>query len=243
MKNFPNAKNCRSCLKDLGKRPVNDAALFIEAERKQIPNPTLFELPEDYVETKSYWQRVKGIILERDPNVIKEIGSRENLQSEATYSLALILTVMSLITIVDWAINPEVEISSIKLLLIPILYTFSFGFFSIFLAIYFSRLTTGTTQLVHRNFIYRPIVYAFSIRLLETIILLILTITHNNLTFGLLFIALSIYEFVLFGMIISKLLDRSLLIGLITIFSSYLIARSLAILLTNGYLVVFEAIF
>lgn len=243
--NFENAKNCRSCLQMLGLKDItkkSDESIFLQTEFDKIPESTEYQIPKDYVETSSYGQRLRAVIWDRDIHVVKELARRKDLQGEAVNRLFVVLALMSILTIIDWTVDPDINISRVEYVLGTVLHTFTFGYFFLFILTYLGRLITGNAFIMDRNYVFRPLSYIFAIRLLDTFIHMLGTVT-NNAFVGLFYTIIIIYEVVLFSGSIAKILDTKAYVGFITAAISYLIALTLSLLTINLFFFTVDVLF
>lgn len=229
-KNFENAKNCRSCLQVLGLKELtrqSDESIFLQTEFNKIPEPTEYQRPDGYEETTGYWQRLRLVIWDRDIDTIKEISHREDLQDEASNSLFIVVSLMSIFTIIDWSLNQDIAVSFPLLVFGAFILIFTNSYLFIFLYIYLGKLWAGSKFNIDRNFVFRPAVYVFTIRGLESFVLLLANTTGSG------YAALFLFMILIYGLIVSisvftKIFDAKLYVGVVTVLLAFLVSFNLS---------------
>ncbi|MCE7735177.1 MAG: hypothetical protein GPJ54_09890 [Candidatus Heimdallarchaeota archaeon] len=232
-KNFENAKNCRSCLQVLGLKELtkkSDDSIFLQTEFNKVPEPTDYQRPEEYEETTGYWQRLRLVIWDRDIHTIKELSHREDLQDEATNSLFIIVSLMSIFTIIDWSLNQDITISFPLFVIGVFILVFSNSYLFIFLFVYLGRMWSRSSNTMDRNFVFRPVTYVFALRALEGFLLLLANTTNNGFV-GLFWFMILIYSIIVSISVFGKIFDTKLYIGIITVIFAFLISFNLSRLL------------
>lgn len=230
MKNFETAKNCRSCLQVLGLKELtrkSDDSIFLQTDFDRIPEPTEYQRPEGYEETTGYWQRLRLVVWDRDIHAIKEISYRENLQDEASNSLLIVISLMSIFTIIDWSLNQDIAFSFPLLVFGAFLLIFSNSYLFIFLFIYLGQLWAGSRSSIERNFVFRPVAYVFALRCLESFVLLLANTTENGYVALFLFMIL-IYSLIVTISVFGKIFDAKLYVAIITVLLAYFISFNLS---------------